>query len=143
MTRVDFYLLERADRRQRLDFCCRLVEKAWHRGHRIYVHTGDAALTRALDERLWTFRAGSFVPHQPAGDDAGSDCPVLIGHDAEPPATREVLVNLAAEVPLFFSRFPRLAEVVSAEPDDRDQARERYRFYRERGYDLHTHRLEG
>jgi len=50
-----------------------------------------------------------------------------------------VLVNLHAEPPPFFSRFERLAEIVGV--DDVPAGRERFRFYRERGYEMRTHDL--
>jgi DNA polymerase-3 subunit chi len=46
-------------------------------------------------------------------------------------------VNLHAQTPPFFSRFERLAEIVGI--DDAEAGRERYRFYRERGYELRAH----
>ena len=62
MTKVDFYLLgEGADSRERI--ACRLAEKAWRLGNRVYVLAPDQAAAQALDELLWTFSQGSFVPH--------------------------------------------------------------------------------
>jgi len=52
-----------------------------------------------------------------------------------------VLINLAGDVPEFFSRYQRVAEVVDANATRREQSRERYRFYRDRGYKLNTHQV--
>ncbi|RDJ93817.1 DNA polymerase III subunit chi, partial [Lacticaseibacillus rhamnosus] len=41
----------------------------------------------------------------------------------------------------FFSRFQRLVEIVGTDASDRQAARERYRFYRDRGYEIRTHQL--
>ena len=68
--------------------------------------------------------------------------PVLIGVNQPPVGDRwNVLVNLAADVPEFFSRYERVAEVVDADAARREQSRERYRFYRDRGYKLNTHQV--
>ena len=68
--------------------------------------------------------------------------PVLIGHDADnDPAETDLLINLADEIPMFFSRFERVAEVVSEDKQSRESGRNRFRFYRDRGYDLRTHQL--
>ena len=68
--------------------------------------------------------------------------PVVIGHDQEPPEESwDVMINLAAQVPDFFSRYQRVAEVVDSDEQRRNQGRERFRYYRERGYELRTHRL--
>jgi len=52
-----------------------------------------------------------------------------------------VLLNLRPEWPPFFSRFQRLIEIVSLDEQDRADARERFRFYRDRGYEIRTHDL--
>ena len=68
--------------------------------------------------------------------------PVLIGVNQPPsPGRWEVLINLAEEVPEFFSRYERVAEVVDANEVRRERSRERYRFYRDRGYKLNTHQV--
>lgn len=142
MTRVDFYILNSTGSEARLRFACRLVEKAWTRQHRVYIHTPDAPAANAVDMLLWTFRAGSFLPHQ-LSDTAPTDCPVLIGHGNEPVANQGVLVNLDEEVPLFFSRFERVVEIINQDENVRQSGRNRFKFYRDRGYDLHSHTLDG
>ena len=57
-------------------------------------------------------------------------------------ATARTPGNLNAEPPPFFSRFERLAEIVGKDDADVVAGRERFRFYRERGYELRTHNLE-
>jgi DNA polymerase-3 subunit chi len=49
------------------------------------------------------------------------------------------MVNLGPETPAHFSRFDRLVEIVSADETDRAAGRERWKFYRERGYPMHRH----
>ncbi len=70
-----------------------------------------------------------------------SDCPVLLGYGAEPQGKRSVLVNLHDEVPVFFSRFERVLEVLSGDAGQRAAARNRYSFYRDRGYPLEYHKV--
>ena len=141
MTRIDFYLLNASEQAQKLDFACRLVEKAWQRGHRIYLHTPGPELSTRVDELLWSFRPASFIPHALADTDPRSTEPVLVGHDDCPPHCNDVLINLADEIPAFFSRFQRVSEIVSADEASRQRSRDNYRFYRDRGYPLHTHQL--
>jgi DNA polymerase-3 subunit chi len=141
MTKVDFYLLDASgDSRERI--ACRLAEKAWRLGNRVYLLAPDKPAALELDELLWTFSQNSFVPHAlcaPNGD--VEDHPVLIGHNEPPDALHDVLISLAAEVPTWFSRFARVAEVVGTDEEDKMRGRERFRFYRERGYPLETHNL--
>ena len=141
MTQIDFYLVPGESVENRLRFACRLTDKAYRLGNRVFIHTESAQQTRLLDDLLWTFQQNSFVPHSLYQDTGETPAPVLLAHDAEPDAGSQVLINLAAEVPLFFSRFERVVEIVDQDENQRQQARERFKFYRDRGYDLHTHNL--
>jgi DNA polymerase-3 subunit chi len=139
MTEIDFYILSDTAPGKRERLACRVAEKACGLGHKVFIHVENGDRARELDELLWTFRDGSFLPHALAGDDGS--VPIVIGHGAEPADPPYLLVNLAPEVPAFFTRFERVAEVVSEEPAVRDAGRERFRFYRDRGYSLRTHKL--
>ena len=144
MTRVDFYVLGGEAEAARLALVCRLAEKACERDQTVFVHGDDEALLARLDAALWTFRPGGFVPHRllAAGESvSGVDTDPVQLSLGEPASDRRVLINLAAAVPPFFSRFERALEVVDQRPDVRDAGRERYRFYRHRGYPLGHHRL--
>lgn len=140
MTRVDFYILPDADEARRQTYLCRLVDKAYRLGHRVWVHVPVEDRAQALDDRLWTFSQGSFVPHERCSGDE-PDCPVVLGVGVEPAGERELLVNEDDEVPAFFSRFRRVAEVINQDDDIRRRGRERYIFYRDRGYELHHHEV--
>lgn len=145
MTRVDFYVLKAGSDRQRAVFACRLAEKALGHGLNTFIHTADAAETTRMDELLWTFRDGSFLPHLPADEAERVDpeglSPIILGHGESPGAHDGLLINLSAKVPTFFSRFQRVAEIVAGNDTERARARERFRFYRDRGYELNTHDL--
>ncbi|MEG5267233.1 DNA polymerase III subunit chi [Pseudomonas sp. JDS28PS106] len=140
MTQVDFYILPSADPAARLDFACKLTEKAWRLGHRIYLHCSDAAQREALDARLWSFKGEAFLPHGLAESD--TDAPVVLGTADDCGAHEDLLINLDLRIPAFFSRFARVAEIVIEEPAVRQAARESFRSYRERGYPPQDHRLQ-
>ncbi len=66
--------------------------------------------------------------------------PILIG--AEPlPDHDQVLINLDPAVPPAFARFERLCEPLDPDPAVTAAGRERYRYYRDRGYPLHHHKI--
>jgi len=141
MTQVDFYILQDERPDSRSLFTCRLTEKAFKQGHQVYINTASGQQLRKLDDMLWTFRDGSFLPHGLYEANAGNTHPVLLGHAVEPEGPSDVLVNLSNDVPSFFSRFARVAELVGGDEAQRENARERYRFYKDRGYTLNTHTL--
>ncbi|HEY5603436.1 MAG TPA: DNA polymerase III subunit chi [Gammaproteobacteria bacterium] len=141
MTTIDFYLLPGSGQAARDAMACKLVNKVYLLQHRIYIHVSSQEDAKRLDDALWSFTPGSFIPHgiyQP-GKDAGE--PVLIGCQEQAPQTDDVLLNLSPDVPLFFSQFNRVAELVDAEETSRALARARFKFYKDRGYELTTHEL--
>lgn len=141
MTRVDFYILGDQSPGDRFQLACRIADKAWQQGHRVYLHTNSDAESRHLDKLLWTHREESFIPHGLISESDTLLTPVLIGHGEQAGDEHDVLVNLAAGVPPFFSRFSRLAELIDRDPDVRAAGRDRYRTYRDRGYTLNSHNL--
>ena len=139
MTRVDFYLLDDLTVMAGARFACRLALKAVQGGQQVYVHTDSAAQSTQFDDLLWDYPRHRFVPHACVATDQTDQrtTPLLIGH-TEPP-TDNVLINLGADIPEFFGRFERVAEIVVGER--REIGRERYRFYRDCGYPLHHHEM--
>jgi len=136
MTRIDFHF----NTPDKLAYACRLVRKILRSGERSVVFADSDTIGR-LDQALWTFSELDFIPHVRAGDPLAAQTPVVLCSDAVEPPHWDVLVNLAGVTPPFFSRFARLIELVGAQPDDRTQARERWRFYKDRGYPLESHDL--
>ncbi len=62
MTQVDFYILDEKAPRSRALFACRLTEKAFSLGHRVYVHAGTEGAARELDDLMWTFQSAASCP---------------------------------------------------------------------------------
>ncbi len=141
MPRVDFYIVSDSSATAHLVVACRLAEKAWGGGHRVYIHAPSAVAAQQLDDLLWTFRADTFVPHGRYGADADGTTPILIGSNGDRGEFGEVLINLCEASPAFHGRFQRVAEVVAADEGARAAGRERFRFYREQGYALDLHNL--
>ena len=139
MTGVDFYF-NAADK---LQVACRLAGKALALGKRLLIYAPQADTAQSIDRLLWTWPATGFVPHCRAGDALAADTPVLIADAADAAARCDILLNLGQETPPAFERFERLLEVVARDDGDRQAARERYRFYRERGYRVANHDLAG
>lgn len=137
---VAFYLLNESVPDGKLHAACRLARKAVAQGYTAYIQASDAEQARRLDDLLWTFDQGSFIPHRLDGDDA-NPAPVTIG--CEPPATEppDVLIALGRSLPDHFHVYQRIAEVVDGTPEDKELARERYKAYREQGCELATHHI--
>ena len=139
MTTIDFYT-HVADR---LDVAARLVAKAYAGHGNVRVLTPDRVTTDALDRLLWVQSQLSFLPHCRMDSAIAAETPIWIDEALEHAGPAAVLVNLHPKPAPFFSRFERLAEIVGTALDDVVAARERFRFYRERGYELRSHNLSG
>lgn len=137
MTQIDFY----THVGNKLQVACRLAAKAHAQGLRVAVMCPDAATAQQFDRMLWSASPLSFVPHCQATHVLAARTPVVIDHEGVAPTHDQVLLNLRNEWPQPFSRFERLIEIVSQDEDDRSAARERYKFYRDRGYEIRTHDL--
>lgn len=141
MTRIDFYLTSDPSVLDKNTAVCKLTNKAFRLGHEIYILSPNPEESVQLDRLLWTLSPGSFIPHGIYGAELDPNAPVIIGDGEPPESCHDVLISLTATVPSFFSRFHRVVDIVSSTTEAKQQARERFRFYQERGYPLQTHNL--
>jgi DNA polymerase-3 subunit chi len=139
MTSIDFYF-NAADK---LQVACRLAAKALAQSKRLLIYAPQTDIAQRIDRMLWTWQATGFVPHCAAHDPLAGDTPVLIAADMRASAACDVLLNLSTELPPAFESYDRLLELVAQDAEDRQAARARYKFYRERGYRIADHDLGG
>ena len=135
LTQIDFYFHVE----NKLQTACALCAKAFSRGLRVHAFCSDNEMSQKFSRMLWTAPAISFIPHCTPDDRLAAVTPVIVDHDGGDLPHDQVLLNLRAEWPPFFSRFQRLIEIVSLDEEDRRLARERFKFYRERGYEIRSH----
>lgn len=139
MTQVDFYILPSTETTEQLLFACRLTEKAWKRGHQVFIQAQDQAQAEHIDQLLWQFRPDCFVPHLMITDENVASVPVAIGFDDHCGHHHDVMINLCPHIPDHFSRFERVAEIVYQQHALLAAKREDWRFYQQRGYLLNRH----
>jgi DNA polymerase-3 subunit chi len=138
VTRIDFH----TNVGDPLAYACRLARKAYASGRSLVVLAQSERLA-AFDEQLWTFAPLEFVPHCMAKSPLAQDTPVVLASDLDDLPHHQVLVNLGAAVPAQFARFERLIEIIGNEAGELAAGRERFRFYRDRGYAIETHKQGG
>ncbi len=131
MTKVDFY----TGSEDKLRTACQLSHKAMQNGLRVLLHTPDDDTAGKLDKLLWHFPAIAFMPHCRSHEADAATAPVVIGHDENFPHL-ELLISLHNECLPFFSRFERVIEIVGMDEEDTRLGRERYSFYKNRGYEM-------
>jgi DNA polymerase-3 subunit chi len=131
VTKVDFY----TGSEDKLRTACQLSHKAMQNGLRVLLHVPDSDTADKLDKLLWHFPATAFMPHCFSQAEEAAMMPVIIGQD-EVFNHSELLISLHTTCLPFFSRFDRVIEIVGLAAEDAKLGRERYGYYRDRGYEL-------
>jgi DNA polymerase-3 subunit chi len=125
----------------RTTYACRLLRKAARQGARVLVR-GATAEMDLLDKALWTFEAQEFVPHHrlrpgqtPAPQLARTPVWLMDEGEAWPQglAPAQVLLQMASQPAEDAPSWSRLIELVGDDPEDRRQARQRWRAYEAQG----------
>ncbi len=123
-----------------------MAEKAYLNGGNIFLQVSDADMQAQVQEALWTStwgrETGQFMPHECWSSESRQEAcisPLLIGVTEPPPSHYDLLINLSDDVPLYFSRFERVLEIIDATQPE--AGRLRYQFYQNRGYPLQTHKI--
>jgi DNA polymerase III subunit chi len=134
MTEINFY----TGVANPLNATAKLIAKAYAGGKRVRVVTPDAATTERLDRLLWEIPAESFLPHVALASAHASATPIVVDHAQTHEGVAEVLINISADPPPFFSRFERVFEIVGIADEVATAGRARWQFYKARGYEM-TH----
>lgn len=138
MTKIDFHILPTADNFETLNYACRLAQKALSLGHRVLIATEHSEHCDQISSALWSFQRDSFMAHNRISE---ANYHLQISDTNECGDHHDVLINLCADIPDYFSRFERVFEVVNQQPEFIEAGRKRYRFYNDRGYDIKRHDL--
>jgi DNA polymerase-3 subunit chi len=121
---------------------CRLAEQAYRQQQTVYIHCQDKQQAYAIDELLWQFEPRAFVPHNLKGEGLATGAPVEIGFDKlGPNKSRQVLINLADQIPPFAVNLPHIIDFVANDDELKRIARNRYRQYQSAGISLSTQAL--
>lgn len=110
-----------------------LIAKALAAGHRIVVHSDDAALLARIDTALWSHAADSFLPHgidTDVGPDRVASQPVLLTTDPLPagnalPNAADCLAQVGGDLPDDLTGLARALFLFDA--DNLEAARARWR----------------
>lgn len=156
LKKIAFYILNDETIKARNLLTCRLVNKAYEQKLLTYIFTSSTQETEDLNVQLWTFSDISFVPHQIYEDISNNTTitndkiinqtdnllQVLIGNTTPPSHYNQVLINLTNQTPFFIERFSHVIEVVINNSQEKNFARERYKYYQSLGYSIVTHNID-
>ncbi|CAG1000201.1 DNA polymerase III subunit chi [Rhodocyclaceae bacterium] len=134
MTRIRFF----TNAQDRLQSAAAWIAQAYRERRQVLIFAPAPDVAEQIDRMLWTQPATGFIPHCAASASSAAETPVLIAGALDDLPQDKCLLNLSNEVPPGFSRFEEVVEIVSVRDEDRLPARDRFRFYRERGYALES-----
>ncbi|WP_199611209.1 DNA polymerase III subunit chi [Flocculibacter collagenilyticus] len=117
---------------------CTLAATLYRKQSRVFIATENIEDAHAIDDYLWAFDADRFVPHNLTGEGPKQGAPVEIGFQLPSSGNRNVLINLKQTVPPFAQQFQQVIDFVPATENEKQQARERYKFLRQMGTNLST-----
>ncbi|PPD57124.1 MAG: DNA polymerase III subunit chi [Methylotenera sp.] len=138
MTKIEFY----SNVANKQDLLASLVEKALLKRSQVTVFTENVSSATEASECLWQQQAASFLPHVMATHPHAAKTPIIIAcknniaGQIDTIIQDELLINLTTQEPPFFSRFTHLVEMVGDDESDKQNGRLRYKFYRDRGYEI-------
>lgn len=113
-----------------------LVQKALRQHRQVTLFAVDEAAAQAFSDQLWQFEPTSFNANVLASHPLAEVTPVVVEWQVQRVWQDDLLINLQPAQLTMFSRFKHLFEVVGLEEADRAEARKRFAFYRDRGYDI-------
>jgi DNA polymerase III subunit chi len=132
MTRIEFYF-NVSNKPQAL---ADLVQAACNKRRKVTIATENEALASKVSADLWQNKPSSFLPNALANQLTGAQTPIIIHWPTCELLQDDLLINLTPNEPVFFSRFTQLIELVGDEEQDKRSARARFKFYRDRGYEI-------
>jgi DNA polymerase-3 subunit chi len=139
MPRADFYLIDKPRfRDDPLLLVCELARRAFASEQPTLILTRSRGDAEALDEKLWEFDEDAFIPHQIVGDgdDDAITAVLIVPPDATTP-DRALVINLRDECAPGL--FERVLEVVPADDAERLGSRERWKTYKQAGFEVAKH----
>ena len=151
MKQVDFYLIKNSVKQARYKLASRLASKLQKMDKSLLLVTNSTSEVSELDELMWAYSDTSFVAHEvitKAELETENSLELACNtHIVEQQLVTtailerhyDVLVNLCDDVPMFNHHFTRIAEVIDSDEDAKIAGRNRYKHYKNEGFELQMH----
>ncbi len=131
---VRFYHLELQSEEQVLPM---LLSKALERGHKIVVKFADEGAMSRMDEYLWTYNAGSFLPHGSAKSGRAQAQPIWLTVEDENPNEADVLILCGGALSPAYGGYSLCCEMLNGhDPEALNAARGRWKQYKDAGVEV-------
>jgi DNA polymerase-3 subunit chi len=142
MPDISFYILPSNSDQGRFKFACKLAEKVYRTTNKVYILTDTETQNQKIDDLLWSFRAGSFVPHHVYTESTpATENRVLIGSSNAPENWQQTIINLSSRCPENLEQSERILEILDSDETVKQSGRQRYRQYQQSGFNIKTHQM--
>ncbi|WP_428772889.1 DNA polymerase III subunit chi [Vibrio sp.] len=143
MPNANFYLIQpqsaQASQSGFHDYVLYLAKHFSAQGAKVYLNCQDKTEAEQLAELFWQLPVDQFVAHNLVGEGPRYATPIEIGHcQTRPSWNRQLVINLAQTDTTFANQFSEVVDFVPCEEKAKQLARERYKIYRQAGYQLQT-----
>ena len=147
MKQVTFYLLSETSPNEingepllaQEYLACELAAQAWRAGKRVLISCEDGQQALRIDDALWARDPDQFVPHNLSGEATTYTTPIEISWQGKRNAQqRDLLISLQQNLPEFINSFHQIIDFVPVDEQQKAQARERYKQYRQLGWQMAT-----
>lgn len=121
------------------DYALFLSQHFARQGAKVYLQCNDKTHAEQMADRFWQVDATDFIAHNLVGEGPRYGTAIEIGHcGVKPTWNRQLAINLADNHTTFAKAFAEVVDFVPNEENAKQRARERYKLYRQAGYQLQT-----
>ncbi|MDC0611320.1 DNA polymerase III subunit chi [Vibrio sp.] len=122
-----------------LEYVVFLAQHFAKQGAKVYINGQNKAEAEQIAELLWQVPVDDFIAHNLVGEGPKYSTPIEIGYSAvKPNLNRQIVINLSDCNSTFAQRFSEVVDFVPCEEKTKQLARERYKLYRQAGFNLQT-----
>jgi len=132
MTRVQFYS-NVTDKQVAITV---LAKRALAKNNLMTIMAESEQMAQAYSQGLWQQEGSHFLPNVLASHTLAKATPIVIDWQEKQLCQDDILINLSHNQLTVFSRFKQLIELVGVDEQEKVLARQRYKFYRDRGYEV-------
>ncbi|WP_342607639.1 DNA polymerase III subunit chi [Vibrio tritonius] len=110
-----------------------------NQGAKVYLQCQDKSHAEHFAELFWQVEPSVFIAHNLVGEGPKYGTHIEIGHvGAKPSYQRQLAINVADNQTTFAHNFAEVIDFVPCEENAKQRSRERYKRYRQAGYQLQT-----
>lgn len=137
MTRIDFYTNVLDKNAQLLS----LLKPALEKRHQVTLMAENEEDANSWSNSIWQTSQVDFLPNVLATNALADQTQIVIDWQEKNLNQDDILINLTQRQLVCFSRFRQMIELVGCDEAEKVAARSRFKFYRDRGYDIKHHEL--